>query len=321
MKPFFIILLTGALLFPGCGKDKVKPSADFLLSQEAAEKIDMIKTAYVSRSNSNLRTLIDPPLSDSIINALSFSKAALSFNQRLVRIAADVINVSVSWHGSWWLSDDREFSHRGVADLIFQRETMKLSKITGDNPFIPHYRGVPGQSEVTDMGSPPEPPIKTDTDVTKQSLPTKVDKETSPELKPFNQDRENTAEVNTPRDGATPSLPETAGEQPFTDTEPLSQKWEDNAEIYTIQTGSFLDLESARVQYDLIVILLEEKNYDNLRIEKIGDFYAVRLGIYDSSLSADNMLQELIHEIDSPVVMKSFIKKDRIIEQQSRQAQ
>jgi len=136
MKPVYIILLIGALLLPGCGKDKVKPSEDYLLSQEVFENINTIKEAYLSKSKSTLKNRIEAPLSNSIINDMSFKKAELSLNQRLVRITDDTVKVSISWQGSWWLSGDREFNNRGVADLIFNRETLKLSGVTGDNPFV-----------------------------------------------------------------------------------------------------------------------------------------------------------------------------------------
>ena len=136
MKPVYIILLIGALLLPGCGKDKVKPSKDYLLSQQIFESINTIREAYLSKIESTIINRVEDQLSDSIINALSFKKAELSFNQRLVRITGDTVKVSISWQGSWWLSGDREFKNRGVADLIFNRETLKLSGITGDNPFI-----------------------------------------------------------------------------------------------------------------------------------------------------------------------------------------
>lgn len=136
MKPVYIILLIGALLLPGCGKDKVKPSEDYLLSQKVFESIKTIKEAYLSKSKSTLKNRIEDPLSERIINALSFKKAELSFNQRLVRITGSNVNVSLSWQGSWWVSGDRELKNRGVADLMFNRETLRLSGITGDNPFI-----------------------------------------------------------------------------------------------------------------------------------------------------------------------------------------
>jgi PBP1b-binding outer membrane lipoprotein LpoB len=136
MKPVYIMLLIGALLLPGCGKDKVKPSEDYVLSQKVFESINTIKEAYMSKSKSTLKNRIEDPLSDSIINALSFKKAELSLNQRLIRISDDTVKVSISWQGSWQLTDDSDFKNRGVADLIFNKETLKLSGMSGDNPFV-----------------------------------------------------------------------------------------------------------------------------------------------------------------------------------------
>jgi hypothetical protein len=136
MKPVYIILLIGALLIPGCGKDKVKPSEDYLLSQKVYESMNTIKDAYLSKSSSTLKNRVEDSLSESIINAMTFKKAELTINQKLIRITDDTVKVSTSWQGTWWLSGDREFQNRGIADLIFQRDTLKLSDITGDNPFI-----------------------------------------------------------------------------------------------------------------------------------------------------------------------------------------
>ena len=123
-------------MLPGCGKDKVKPSEDYLLSQKIFETLNTIKEAYLSKSKSTLKNRIEVPLSENIINALSFNKAELTFNQRLVRITGNTVTMSINWQGSWQLTCDREFNNRGIADLIFNRETLKLSAITGDNPFI-----------------------------------------------------------------------------------------------------------------------------------------------------------------------------------------
>ena len=136
MKSLYIILLIGALLLPGCGKDKVKPSEDYLLSQKIFESLSTIKEAYLSKNKSTLKNHVENPLSGSMINALTFKKADLTINQKLIRITGDSVKVSASWQGTWWLSGDREFQNRGIADLIFRRESLKLSGVTGDNPFI-----------------------------------------------------------------------------------------------------------------------------------------------------------------------------------------
>ncbi len=321
MKPIYIILLLTAILMPGCGKDKVKPSADYLLSLEAAKKIDAITSEYVSKSKSTLKAMIEPPLSDSIINALSFKKAELSFNQRLVRITADSVNVSVSWQGSWKLSDSREFNNRGVADLIFQRESMRLSEITGDNPFILPYERDPVDGKLSGMDSPPEPAMKSDNDVTAKSLPAKADEEQSITEKPLSQDSGDTTRTYAPQDATTPSLSYGKDKEHTDAAEPVNRSREEHVEVYTIQAGSFRGIERARVQFDFITNLLQKKAYDNLRIEKIGDFYTVRLGKYDKYSSAKNQLRELMHKIDSLHILKAYIKEDRIIMQQSSLSQ
>ena len=105
------------------------------------------------------------------------------------------------------------------------------------------------------------------------------------------------------------------------DAEPLSQSRTDNIQVYTIQTGSFLELNRAREQFNFITKLLQPKDYDNLRIEKISSYYTVRLGKYDNYASAEDLLQKLIIKIKSAIVLKAYIKENRIMKQQSTQSQ
>jgi cell division protein FtsN len=63
--------------------------------------------------------------------------------------------------------------------------------------------------------------------------------------------------------------------------------------IYTIQTGSFIKIERAQKQFDLIVKGLNEKELDYLRIEKIGKFYGVRLGKFISIAEAKIKLESV----------------------------
>jgi hypothetical protein len=48
--------------------------------------------------------------------------------------------------------------------------------------------------------------------------------------------------------------------------------------IHTIQTGSFLHEEDAQKHYDSIMQGSNKKHLDNLRIEKVGKYYSVRIG-------------------------------------------
>ncbi|UCH82332.1 MAG: SPOR domain-containing protein [Nitrospiraceae bacterium] len=114
-------------------------------------------------------------------------------------------------------------------------------------------------------------------------------------------------------DDTAQSVPEKANKKSTIASRPLRQKTEDIPEIYTVQTGSFLDINRAMEQFNFIADHLHSKNYSNLRIEKIGKYYAVRLGKYNNDSSAERMLRKLIHDIKSPVVLKAYIKEDRII--------
>jgi hypothetical protein len=83
--------------------------------------------------------------------------------------------------------------------------------------------------------------------------------------------------------------------------------------IYTIQTGSFLEIERAQKQFDSVVQVLNEKELDYLRIEKVGKYYSVRLGKFLDYASAEGFLQALEPQFAETIVLKANIKDDRII--------
>lgn len=128
----FLFLLAPLL---GCGKDNVKPSADSLLATEVFSIIDNIKTAYEGKNRQGLKAHVTNLLAEGIIKELSFESAELTFTPRMVKIT-DSIKVNLKWHGSWLITKGRKVDNRGVADLIFYKDTMKLTFIEGDNPFI-----------------------------------------------------------------------------------------------------------------------------------------------------------------------------------------
>jgi hypothetical protein len=134
------ILILFMLLIPavsGCGgKNKVKPSADSLLTTEALNGIEAIKNAYEGKDASTLRARIDEGPADEILRGLNFEKAELVFTPKLVKIIDESVIVSLNWQGSWQTAKDKDLESRGTADLVLHRENMKLMKIEGDSPFI-----------------------------------------------------------------------------------------------------------------------------------------------------------------------------------------
>jgi tetratricopeptide (TPR) repeat protein len=82
---------------------------------------------------------------------------------------------------------------------------------------------------------------------------------------------------------------------------------------YTIQTGSFDDVAAAQKQFDSLVQGFNEKELDNLRIEKIGAFYSVRLGKFKDYTTAENFIKAMKPRLSTAIILKAYIKDKRII--------
>jgi len=83
--------------------------------------------------------------------------------------------------------------------------------------------------------------------------------------------------------------------------------------VYTIQTGSFLEIERAQKQFDSVVQVLNAKEIDYLRIEKVGNYYTVRLGKFLDYASVEGVLQDIKPQISEAVILKAHIKNERLI--------
>ncbi|KPK29337.1 MAG: hypothetical protein AMK70_16055 [Nitrospira bacterium SG8_35_1] len=87
--------------------------------------------------------------------------------------------------------------------------------------------------------------------------------------------------------------------------------------IYTIQVGSFKNVERATRQYDSVIDRLNKEALDNLRIEKIGQNYSVRLGNFVDPINGNNLHRTIKHIFPSTLLMKAYIKDERIIKMYS----
>lgn len=129
----FLIIIT--LISLGCGgKEKVKPSADSIITQNVLRTIDVIKDAYQKKDGTTLQENLYPILSEDVLKELFFETVELSFTPRMVKISDSKTIVHLNWHGTWVIRG-KTFKNRGVGILVFQRETLKLIQIDGDNPF------------------------------------------------------------------------------------------------------------------------------------------------------------------------------------------
>jgi tetratricopeptide (TPR) repeat protein len=83
--------------------------------------------------------------------------------------------------------------------------------------------------------------------------------------------------------------------------------------FHTIQVSSFKTVTSAEKQYDEIVETLNEEDLDNLRVEKIGKFYSVRVGKFNNSNDAKKSLKKIRSSLPQAAVMTAYIKDERIV--------
>jgi tetratricopeptide (TPR) repeat protein len=83
--------------------------------------------------------------------------------------------------------------------------------------------------------------------------------------------------------------------------------------FYTIQSGSFLDVDDARKQFVIISQKLDRKDLGNLRIERIGEFYSVRIGRFEDYGSADKFLEGNKSQLEKAIILKAFLKDERIV--------
>ncbi len=77
--------------------------------------------------------------------------------------------------------------------------------------------------------------------------------------------------------------------------------------IYTIQLGSFIMAESAQRKYNQVTGLLHEEILKYLRIDKVGKYYAVRLGKYTEYDDAKDYYESFKSDYPDALILKTFI--------------
>ncbi|UCE71330.1 MAG: SPOR domain-containing protein [Nitrospiraceae bacterium] len=82
--------------------------------------------------------------------------------------------------------------------------------------------------------------------------------------------------------------------------------------IYTIQMGSFLTLDRAQNEFNSLMGALTNKYRSFLRVEKIGKFYTVRIGEFESYRNAENFIESAPLNILKTNIIKAFLKYDRL---------
>jgi len=139
MKRAFLFILILLITSTGCAvKEEVKLSEESVTARNAISAVDAIKDAFIKKDRAAIQEKVESGLSYEILNGLTFDSADMSFTVRMINISSLKVMVHLNWHGTW-ITGGSEARDRGVGIMVFNKDTMKLSQVDGDNPF--HFPG------------------------------------------------------------------------------------------------------------------------------------------------------------------------------------
>jgi len=85
------------------------------------------------------------------------------------------------------------------------------------------------------------------------------------------------------------------------------------AEYYTIMVGSYHSLNNAEADYQTLQKSVLKNLLMNLRIEKSGQYYTVRLGKFPEKAPAQEVLPKVRHNFKDARILRAFYKPERIV--------
>jgi hypothetical protein len=131
-----IVLAMLLISLVACGKKKVKEvSEESLMAQEAFQLAETIKQAYLENNREVLESNATQDGYTELIGAIkSFDSAELEFVPTWVEIDNTVVKLTVSWKGTWIVSDFTK-DDRGIAVFVMEGQPLKLMSILRANPF------------------------------------------------------------------------------------------------------------------------------------------------------------------------------------------
>jgi hypothetical protein len=134
---FKSIVLSMLLIFLiSCGKKEVKEvSEESQIAQEAFQLVETIKQAYLDNNRKALERNATQDGYRELIGAIkSFDSAELEFVPTWVAIDDTVVKLTVSWKGTWIVSDFTK-EDRGIAVFVMEGQPLKLANVLRANPF------------------------------------------------------------------------------------------------------------------------------------------------------------------------------------------
>ena len=124
------------VFFISCGKKEVKEvSEESLMAQEAFQLAETIKQAYLDNDRKALeKNATQDGYRELVGEIKSFDSAELEFVPTWVEIDDTVVKLTVSWKGTWIVSDFTK-EDRGIAVFVMEGQPLKLASILRANPF------------------------------------------------------------------------------------------------------------------------------------------------------------------------------------------
>ncbi len=96
---------------------------------------DVVKDAYIKNDLYSLEKNTTKDGYKDIIEARkNFDSAELFFSPHWVEIEDSMVNLQVSWKGTWTVKGKR-IEDRGLAVFVMEGRPLKLAKVLRDNPF------------------------------------------------------------------------------------------------------------------------------------------------------------------------------------------
>ena len=131
-----IIFFVAIFFLISCGKKEIKKiSEESNIAREAFQLAENIKNAYLDNDRKALEKNSTKDGYRELIGAIkTFDSAELEFIPTWVEIEDSVVNLTISWKGTWIVSDLSK-EDRGIAVFVLEGQPLKLSKVLRANPF------------------------------------------------------------------------------------------------------------------------------------------------------------------------------------------
>jgi hypothetical protein len=124
------------VFFISCGKKEVKEvSEESLMAQEAFQLAETIKQAYLDNDRKALeRNATQDGYRELVGEIKSFDSAELEFVPTWVEIDDTVVKLTVSWKGTWIVSDFTK-EDRGIVVFVMEGQPLKVAQVLRASPF------------------------------------------------------------------------------------------------------------------------------------------------------------------------------------------